>query len=420
MTEKGKMEKKVKSALYPLWIAVFIDILGFTILIPLFPFFMDSFNVNEMSIGVLMAVNAVFGFLFGPIWGALSDKYGRRIPLLISQFGTLASFILVAFSQTYNMLLFARILDGVFGGNYPIAKAIIGDVVPPKDRSKKMSNIGVAHILSSLIGPGVGGILFHYYGIIGPGLFAASLTIITIFLTVFKIKESNPVILEHRKHKENSQVEDIPLPKRVKVPLTSILKNVQARDLLIQWGFHTLSFMIYVSSITLYAVKVLGLNELSMGLYLTISGVARLFIRFYVFVPLLHKLGEKKTSILGLGLFPIAYFLLIFVSNTWQFLIILMIVSFAASCTRGVLISFLSRSVKRNEIGRAMGLNSSLDSFAQIFGPLIGAYILGSLSIGWYGATAGIVAILALLFSFKKLDFSHEKPALEGLERKIE
>ena len=142
--------------LTPLWIAVFIDILGFSILIPFLPFFSQEYNAPAWQIGLLLSTNALFGFFSGPIWGALSDRKGRKPMLLVSQLGTLAAFLMLAFSNTMAMLFVSRVVDGIFGGNFPIAKAVIGDVVPPDKRSEQMSNVGVAHVLASLVGPGLG------------------------------------------------------------------------------------------------------------------------------------------------------------------------------------------------------------------------------------------------------------------------
>ena len=113
--------------LTPLWIAVFIDILGFTILIPFLPFFSQEFGAPPWQIGLLLSTNALFGFFSGPMWGALSDRRGRKPMLLISQLGTLAAFLMLAFSSNLTMLFVSRVVDGIFGGNYPIAKAIIGE-----------------------------------------------------------------------------------------------------------------------------------------------------------------------------------------------------------------------------------------------------------------------------------------------------
>ena len=408
----GILKKYIKYSfpeLLPLWVAVFIDILGFSILIPFLPFFSQKFHAPAWQIGLLLSTNALFSFFSGPIWGSLSDTHGRKPMLLISQLGTLVGFLMLAFSNNMAMMFVSRIVDGIFGGNYPIAKAIIGDVVPPEHRSEQMSNIGVAHVLSSLVGPGVGALLSQW-GIKAPGLMAAALTAGTIALTFFLLKESNPLLTGAAPTTASISAPQIgtgrqPPPKNsLAMRRRNIWENTDARYLLIQWAFHTLSFMTYVSCISLFANLKLGLNAKEVGQLLMLSGFVRVFVRFFVFVPLRRKLGDRTTSLIGLSTFVVIYFLLGFVQTPLQFGLVLCVVSFAASCSRGILNSFLSRSVKPWEQGTTMGLSASLDSFAQIVGPLIGGLVLDSLPLWIYGGLASAFALGAFLMSFKHFD----------------
>jgi DHA1 family tetracycline resistance protein-like MFS transporter len=424
-----RLKKRILEARYaeltPLWIAVFIDILGFSVLIPFLPFFSQEYQVPAWQIGLLLSTNALFGFFSGPIWGALSDAKGRKPMLLLSQFGTLIGFLMLAFSGSMTMLYASRIVDGIFGGNYPIAKAIVGDVVPPHDRSREMSNIGVAHVLSSLIGPGLGGLLSRW-GILAPGLVSAALTCVTIGLTFFFLKETNPVARRasrQRRALSNPDLGSEPKPADAKEGLArrrtgpaSVWSNPIARYLLVQWGFHTLSFMTYMSCISLFAYLRLGLDAGQVGRLLMIAGIVRVFIRFVIFVPLLERLGDRKTSRVGLTTFVVVFFLLGLVRNQLQFTMALCAVSFAASCTRSILNSFLSRSVKPTEQGRAMGLSASLDSFAHIVGPLVGGFILDSLPLWMYGGLAGIFALGAFFMGFRRIEFPHEQGAEASAE----
>lgn len=399
--------------LRPLWIAVFVDILGFSILIPFLPFFGQAYGAPAWQVGLLLSTNALFGFFSGPIWGTLSDRYGRKPMLLLSQAGTLAGFLIMAFSTNLTMMFVSRIVDGIFGGNYPIAKAIIGDVVPTKQRSEQMSNIGVAHVLSSLIGPGLGGLLSGW-GIIAPGLMAAAMTTMTLLVTFFFLEESNPLLLAAREAATASagaQAASEGTPGRPMVRRRDVWETPAARYLLIQWGFHTLSFMIYITGISLFANLKLGLDPGQMGRLLMMAGVVRVFIRFVVFVPLRRKLGDRKTSLLGLGLFVPTYLLLGFVQNQPQFAGVLCLVSFGAACSRGILNSFLSRSVKPWQQGTAMGLSASLDSFAQITGPLVAGVVLDKMPLWVYGGLAATFALGAFGMAWRRLDFQeHERP----------
>ncbi|MFX1451938.1 MAG: MFS transporter [Promethearchaeota archaeon] len=422
-----KIVKIKYPGLFPLWIAIFIDILGFTLIIPFLPFFIKELTIPipelkplfdaipysadlALMVGLALSTNAVFGFFFGPLLGSLSDKYGRRPLLLISQFGTLAAFVMLAFSTSYEMVLISRIIDGVFGGNFPIAKAVIGDVVPPKRRAPQMANVGVAHVLSSLFGPAMGGFLFTKWGIIAPGLFSAFLSLITIIVTFLYLEESAPVKRQYQSKKENI-VQNIPYkPTSIESEPKnqSIWKNGLAIFLLIQWAFHTISFMVYISNISLYAAIKLNMQPDEIGLYMSLSAIARLIIRFYVFEPTLKKLGDKRTSQIGLICFVIAFSALAFVQDFIQFLLVLMLVSYAASCTRGVLISFQSRSVSPKEQGKMGGLNTSLDNLAQMIGPLLGSFILGTFGSTWFALLATLLAITAFSMSFRPIVFQHE------------
>ena len=387
------------SILTPLWIAVFIDILGFNLLFPMVGFFKDLFNTSNTLIGLVFSVNAMFGFIFGPILGKMSDKYGRKPLLLISQFGTLLGFILTAFSNSLLMLLIARMIDGIFGGNFPIAKAIVADVVPPKDRAIQMSNISVCYALAGFIGPGLGGIFFTLFGIVGPNLLAAALTIITIFLTVLMLKETWP--LEDRKlHFESKIKTDI-----------KIRKNKNARFFLVLFTFHAVSFITVISSISFFGASVLNLNPLEISFLLTTAGIIRATIRFTLFKPTIKKYGVENSIRIGLTMFVVAYFLLSFTRDFAMMLILIIIISFAASLSRGPLDSKISQTVSPQVQGKINGLSSSIDAFAQVFGPLIGPFILDTLPAFWLGIVTSIIALPSVIMGFQKIEDKYYDPS---------
>lgn len=426
LKRSGNKIKMKYPGLQPLWVAVFSDILGFTILIPLLPFFVQSFGASPLEVGLLLSTNALFGAIFGPILGKLSDKYGRKPLILISQGGTFAGFMILAFSTNLPMLFISRIVDGVFGGNYPIAKAIIGDVVKPRDRSVQMTNVGIAHNIANLFGPGLGGILSRF-GIIGPGLMAAGLSLFTIIFTFLRLKESAPVItgITHfgiiEKNSDTSPNAksilnvDSSQNKIVKINdgKRGIRHNRTAKLLLIQWGFHTMAFMIVMSGISLFANFKVGIQPEEIGLLLSITGAFQIFVRFVIFNPMLRKIGEIKTSKLGLGIFCIVFFAIGFIREPYQLIIIFLCFSFAASAARGILTGFLSRAVHPMDLGKVMGYNTSLDSLAQIMGPLISGFVLQSWNLIFYGFISGILSIAAFSMIFFKFEFKYEQKIVE-------
>ncbi len=392
MTENNNKKLFKYRMLAPLWIAIFIDVLGYTILFPLVGFFSELFKTDIIMIGLIFSVNAMFGFVFGPILSKLSDKYGRKPLLLISQFGTLLAFVMTAFSNTLWMLVIARMVDGMFGGNFPIAKAIISDEVPPKDRGIQMANVGIAYVLASLIGPAFSGFLFTFYGLLGIGLFAAGLTVITIVVTIIMLEETWPIEKRIRHHKSKTEV------------MLKVRKNKNAIFMLALWAFHTISFTIVITSLSFFSVNVLKLSILDVTFVFMISGIFRTGVRFTLFKLTIKKLGESNAIRVGLIIFFISFFLIGFSTSVVVLMIIFMFVSFAASLTRGPMNSKISQTVSPKIQGKINGLSSGLDSIAQIIGPLAGALIISTLPPYWLGIIVALIALPAMIMSFQKIE----------------
>ncbi|UCC21189.1 MAG: MFS transporter [Promethearchaeota archaeon] len=394
--------------LSPLWIAVFIDIIGFSMILPMAPFIAQEFNIDIFIMGIILSINAIFSFIFGPILGKLSDKFGRKPLLLISQAGTIAGFLILAFSNSLQMVIISRIVDGIFGGNFPIAKAIIGDEVPPKDRGIQMANIGIAHVLASLIGPALGGIFFSIGGLLLPGLFAAGLSVFTIIITIFILQETWPKSKRELNNKLKHKI------------VIKIRKNRNAMWYLVLFGFHTASFIIAMASLSFFAKIMFGLGPFEIGILLLISGIFRAIVRFTLFKPTINKIGESNAIKVGLGIFLVTFFIIGLSINWVMFLILILFISFAASLTRGPLNSKISQTVTPMEQGKINGIGSGLDSFAQIIGPLIGTLMLSLYAPYFLGFTIASIALVPFFMSFKKIQLKKYDIANLSQEKSIQ
>jgi MFS family permease len=412
-----KSIKRKYPELFALWTGLFIDILGFYIIIPYLPSLLEIYNTTPLVIGLLLATNAIFTLFSAPIWGRLSDKFGRRPMLLIAEAGTCSAFLILAFSNSLQLLFVARIVDGIFGGNYPITKAIITDSVPPKDRGLQMTNIGVAHTLAGLVAPALGGFLSIFlifgpdYPLALPGLISACLSFSTIIITFFFIKESWP------------KSRRVLVEKQIKVKL-KLSENKDALYLLTQFAFHSFSFIMYVSTLAIFIGLILGLDTLGVSILLTISGISRAIVRFTLFKSTLRFLGERKMKILGLSILVIAFILVgifgTFYREIWIFIVLIVIVSYGVSCARGIMMSKVTETVSPKEIGKINGYTTTLDSLAQIFGPIIGTFLIQEFDPYLFGLLAGTLAFIAFIMSFKKIVLYREKVKLKELEPSIQ
>src|SRR4051812_26400561 len=185
-----------KPSLLIIFLTVFIDLIGFGIVLPLLPIFSKDFGAHGFMIGLIMASYSVMQFLFAPWWGRLSDRIGRRPVLLISTAGAALSYSLFAIACRFPgatglwLLLISRTFAGICGANITVAQAYIADITPPEKRSAKMGLIGMAFGLGFIFGPSIGGIIYKFFGITGPGWAAAGVCAANLALAWFVLSES--------------------------------------------------------------------------------------------------------------------------------------------------------------------------------------------------------------------------------------
>src|SRR5512140_1011655 len=175
--------------LFSIILVVFIDLLGFSLILPLLPYYAETFKTSETVTGVLIASYALMQLIGAPILGRLSDRFGRRPILLLSVCGTFLGFLLLGFANALWMLFASGILDGLTGGNLSVAQAYISDVTDEKDRSKGLGLIGAAFGLGFIIGPVTGGWLSQW-GYAVPAFVAAGLSLANLALIYFWLPES--------------------------------------------------------------------------------------------------------------------------------------------------------------------------------------------------------------------------------------
>src|SRR5581483_852520 len=268
-------------ALIPIAIVVFVDLLGFSIILPLLPYYASTFHASAETIGYLVASYSICQFFAGPILGGMSDRFGRRPLLIYSQLGSMAGFILLGVANSLPILFLSRIIDGISGGNLTIAQAYIADVTPPKERSGALAIIGIAFGLGFIVGPPIGGFLATQFGYAAPAFVAAFFALSSTSLTTFYLKEHQHVRDENAK-----------TGLRYYTRVFEYLRDRSLRTLLTIFLFFALPFSLYVSMFSLFAKIELDFSAEDVGWFLMFVGLLGVLWQGVVIRPLVKKLGE--------------------------------------------------------------------------------------------------------------------------------
>lgn len=363
-----------------IFLIVFIDMLGFGLILPLLPYYAEEFGASDTVIGLLVASYAAAQLIGAPVLGRLSDRFGRRPILLISLIGTLIGFLLLGFANTLLILFAARILDGVTGGNISVAQAYITDVTDEKSRAKGLGMIGAAFGLGFIVGPASGGLLSQW-GYAVPAFVAAGLVTINLIMVALWLPESlkpeNRIIKSEKRPAINFSA------------LVEALKRPFTGSLLITRFFFGLAFAIFQTIFALYALRRFNLGATETGFILTYVGVlsvvvqagvvGRLSQRFRDDLLIFVSVGIMAFSLLGWSLTPSVTVLLIVLAPT----------AFAGGILNTVLSSALTKAVEPQEVGGILGLSASIESATRVIAPTLGGILLerlGAWSPGAFGA----------------------------------
>jgi len=396
MQEDKSLKRSNHRALALIWPAAFADIFAFTIINPFLPRFYLDLGAPVARIGLLLAVNSFIGFFSGIFWGRMSDRFGRRPILLICRLGSLAGYLVLAFSSSIAMIIVSRVIDGIFSRSILVTLTAVGDTVSEEHRSMEMSKVGIPWIAGGLVGPAIGGSL-SAFGLTGIGLACALISLFTFAATLFTFKETHPIL----RHKDSTNL----VKEHQSAPqgIFALLKQHNPKVLLSLNFFAFLSHIIFITTATLYLTERFGLTIGRIGVLYTMTGSINLTVRLIIFPSVLRRLGDRRTFRLGLAAFVIAFTMLIFTTQLWQFVIISALVSFGATCSVDVMHGMMSRSVHRQEQGQIMGLNAMVESVSFVLGPIIGSFLLSLENLKFYPMPSIFISLIALAISLVPL-----------------
>ncbi len=400
------------SRLLTIFIIVFVDLLGFSLILPLLPYYAEVYGATPLVVGLLVASYAAAQLIGAPVLGRLSDRYGRRPVLLLSVGGTWVGFLLLAFAAPLGnflasliapqfanawiigVLFLSRVLDGLTGGNITVAQAYIADVTDEKNRARGLGLVGAAFGLGFIVGPAFGGFLSRW-GYYVPALAAALISFLNLIAIFFFLPESLT-----QEVRQASLLRKRP-PFTLKA-LVQALNRPLVGPLLHVRFFYGMAFAMFQTIFSLYC-QAIGLSSQTTGYLLAYVGLLSVIVQGGLIGILTRRFRENWLIISGLWLMAASLFTWAFTSKLWQLIVVMIPIALSGGVLNTVLQSAISKSVSQEEVGGILGIASSLESATRVIAPSVGSFLLQALGIWAPGVFSALLMAWAVTFAYRRI-----------------
>jgi len=387
-----------------LFVTVFIDLVGFGIIIPFLAYYVESFGARAAVVGLLMSSYSLAQFVFAPVWGRLSDRVGRRPIVLLGLLGSVAGFTLFGLAGTLSLLFLGRILMGTFGATIPTAQAAVADVTRPEDRARGMGLIGAAIGLGFILGPALGGVLSNLSGVFHAPLFqrnpyalpciaSAMLAALNLIAAAFFLPES--LARERRGAGTGEGLSRLNL-------LSRGLADRRLRMLVLVYLLFMLGFTMMEATLTLFIERRIGAGNHGLlvrrvGYLFGFIGIIQVALQGGLVGRLARVFGERKLLLAGCTITALSLAALPAVGS-WG---ALYGCSFGLACGHGLsqpsVASLISRAAPPEFQGGALGISQSAASLARVIGPAVGGALFEHVSAGAPYLVAAGLSLAAVL-----------------------
>lgn len=357
--------------LLPIFLIVFVGLLGFGIILPLLPLYAAQYGASPFVAGALLASYSLMQLVATPYLGALSDRIGRRPVLIISQVGTVLSFVLLGVANSLPLLFAARILDGISGGNISTAQAYISDVVDEQDRAKAFGLIGAAFGLGFILGPAIGGVLSQGNNYHVPAFVAAGISLVSLLLTIFLLPESlaPDTLAGQRRSPRRPRILDIAALRRA-------FGYAQLGLLLMIFFLFNLAQAGFQGLFALFNEQKFGFGAQETGYLLAYVGVLAVLLQGGGIGPIVRRFGERRTLQAGLAFAALGLAWVGFVLS-WQVLLVALLpVALGIGVATPTTNSLITRESPPTERGQVLGISQSMAALARVIGPLVAGFAL--------------------------------------------
>jgi DHA1 family tetracycline resistance protein-like MFS transporter len=408
--------------LLPILGITFIDIVGFSMLIPMLPYFVTHFGMSAFVVGLLFATFSFCQLVSAPLWGNVSDRIGRKMVLIISQIGATIGWAMLGLAPDIasalavapiGVIFAARILEGISGGNISITQAYVADLVEPRQRARAFGFISAMFAAGMVFGPFGGGILYANFGFATPFLVAAGLQFVTLLLTITMLPESSTHRGEERL-KLNAIVGSFLRPR-----LARLLSQKLAISLALYGWFAVFA---------LFLQRQLGFNLTETDYLFSIFAVVNVVMNAFVVGRVSARLGDRTMSNVGLSCLVAGFALVPFIRDSIPLLATTMLLfGIGMALTNSGITALISNAASDREQGTVLGASSSLDSLSGILAPPFSTGMLGAYGPRFAGAEsltfASIAFAMGLFFGRSEGgvdEFEPDGGAASALTRDVE
>jgi multidrug resistance protein len=386
----------------------FVDMIGFMVVLPLLPFYALKLNASAETIGQLIAAFSIAQLLASPVWGRVSDRYGRRPALLIGLSASAVAYVVFGLATSVWLLFLSRLVQGAGGGTTGVAQAYVADTVQPGDRARALGWLSAATSAGVMVGPAIGSFTARF-GQAAPGMFAAALCLINVFFAWKWLPES---------HKEPASLATAPR-RPIWHPAWIALRHpgTPIGRLLWIYGVGMLAFASMTSVMALYLGAQFAIDETTIGYIFLYVGVLSFVMRSLLLGPIVDRIGEAWAMrigtvllVLGLALYPLP-------RDLWTLALVIPLVPIGTALLFPATTSLMSRHSEPGELGTTMGVAQTFAGLARVTAPILATIIFQRLGHGWpFYVAAGYVALVGIMAFQVDVEPRAAERAAEGAE----
>jgi len=394
----------MKGKLTVLMITAFVDMLGLAMIIPLLPFYATKMGASPTIVGVLIAAFSIAQLASAPLWGRVSDRYGRRPALLAGLLISAVAYVIFAYSSTLWLLLISRIVQGLGGGTIGVVQAYVADASDPNDRAKSLGWLSAATSLGAVVGPAIGSVLIHW-GRHAPGIASAIFCVLVSVFAWMYLRESKDDAMASGEHHLT--------PQTSASAVWSVIAHPREPAQRLIWIYAVGIGAFYGTAPTLPLIlsSRLPITEANVGFFVMYLGGMGVFVRAGILGRMIEWLGEVRLTRLGLVLLAMGLAMVAAVHSYLTLIIALTLMPLGTAFVFPCVTAMLSRVVPKRHRGLYMGVQHTFGGVSRVVFPLAAGFAMDRVGLGFPFVVAGILVLSTLVLTASMEQYAPSRAA---------